>query len=195
MSDLTIARVQTLTGHTGPDSAYVVEDYPYGFRLRCSMRHWIDTADKGSAKGQQRWTTQTTNPKVAGTVWNKPKSGTYSPFVVLYLDDKGHVQAHHVRTWITGADDIRTRRMGVYDALSDSERRVYDAMLAFSRKVNPTTWEEWETTVGLIADHIRETGRDPEITGNQTWQGPGRSYYLTDPAAYVTAARERLAVV
>ena len=27
-----------LTGHTSPETAYVVSDYPYGFRLRCQIR-------------------------------------------------------------------------------------------------------------------------------------------------------------
>jgi hypothetical protein len=25
-----------LTGHTSPEIAYLINDYPYGFRLRCS---------------------------------------------------------------------------------------------------------------------------------------------------------------
>lgn len=76
-----------LSGHISADTAYVVADYPYGFRLRCQMRIWIETNKNGS-----RVVSQTTNPKVPGTVWNKPKASTYTPLRVLFLDEQGHVQ-------------------------------------------------------------------------------------------------------
>lgn len=65
-----------LIGHTSPETAFLVEDYPYGFRLRC----------------QSRVVSQTTNPKRPGTVWNKPKASTYTNLRVLFLDEEGHVQ-------------------------------------------------------------------------------------------------------
>lgn len=77
-----------LTGHTSADTAYLVEDYPYGFRLRCQIRYWIETTKHGS-----RVVSQTTNPKKPGTVWNKPKASTYSDIRVLYIDDAtGYVE-------------------------------------------------------------------------------------------------------
>jgi hypothetical protein len=40
--------LQLLFGHTSPETAYVVEDYPYGFRLRCKIRYWLEfKAKKG----------------------------------------------------------------------------------------------------------------------------------------------------
>lgn len=79
--------LKMLTGHNSPETAYIVDDYPYGFKLRCKMRCWIETNKNG-----QRYWTQTTNPKVAGEVWNKPKSGTYSDIIVMFLDDDNHVK-------------------------------------------------------------------------------------------------------
>lgn len=192
MSDkvtLTIERVRVLIGHTDPDSAYVVDDYPYGRRLRCKIRYWIETKPKFG----QRWMSQTTNPKQPGHPWNKPKGSTYSALMVMYLDEKGHVQAHGVPLWITGSDDTRVRHMGVYDALSDDDRTQYDAMLRVSRKANPTTWSEWHTKVELLADFIAATGEDPALK-NGVWTAPdGGRHYLSDPAAYVTAARDLIA--
>lgn len=79
--------VQTvLSGHTSPETAYVVTDYPYGFRLRCKIRYWIETTKHG-----QRVVSQTTNPKKPGEVWNKPKASTYTDLRVLFLDENGHV--------------------------------------------------------------------------------------------------------
>jgi hypothetical protein len=101
-----------LAGHTSPETAYVVDDYPYGFRLRCKIRYWLETNKRGT-----RFCSQTTNPKakqiqpanVDGNspinesttghyfkvqdVWNKPKASTYAEFSgAMYLDENNHVQ-------------------------------------------------------------------------------------------------------
>src|SRR6185436_5846028 len=80
--------MQILKGHTSPETAFNVLDYPYGFKLRCAIRYWIEHDPRRGF----RCVSQTTNPK-RGNVWNKPKASTYSKFGgCLYLDDKGHVQ-------------------------------------------------------------------------------------------------------
>lgn len=43
-----------LHGHTSHETAYVVDDYPYGRTVRCKIRYWIETAEKGANKGKQR---------------------------------------------------------------------------------------------------------------------------------------------
>lgn len=71
-----------LHGHTNESNSYLVEDYPWGFRLRTSQRHWIE-----SKKGHgERHVTQTLNPKNGR--WCNPKKSTYSMVVVLFLDDE-----------------------------------------------------------------------------------------------------------
>src|SRR6266446_5490268 len=81
---------QVLPGtHISPETAYVVEDYPYGFHLRCQMRYWLEVNPR---KGVRLWS-QTTNPKKVGVVWNKPKSSTYARFAgAMFLDQEEHVQ-------------------------------------------------------------------------------------------------------
>ncbi len=77
-----------LTGHTSKETAYLVEDYPYGFVLRCKIRYWIETKPGHGS----RVVSQTTNPK-RGDIWNTPKASTYSPIRVLYLNtENGHVE-------------------------------------------------------------------------------------------------------
>lgn len=34
-----IERVRLLLGHVSPQTAYLVEDYPYGRQLRCRIRY------------------------------------------------------------------------------------------------------------------------------------------------------------
>lgn len=188
-SDLTIPRVTVLTGHAGPDTAYLVDDYPYGRVLRCQIRYWVDTRATGRSKGDQRFVSQTTNPKRPGTVWNAPKPSTYSAIVAMYLDHIGHVKSHHISFWIDGAADVRARHKGVYDALTEAQRARYDALLKLSRRANPTTWREWDERVTALAEHMAATGEPPTLVNN-VWTYEGRPYYLSDPAAYVTAARD-----
>jgi len=81
--------MQILKGHVSPETAYVVDDYPFGFRLRCKIRYWLEYK-KG--KGI-RFVSQTTNPKVPGERWNKPKASTYARFGgCMFLNDEGHVR-------------------------------------------------------------------------------------------------------
>lgn len=78
---------QPLYGHTSEATAYLVDDYPYGFRERTQIRYWLEEKPK---KGW-RFVSQTLNPKTSR--WNKPKASTYSEWGgAMYLDDNGHVQ-------------------------------------------------------------------------------------------------------
>ena len=80
--------MKILKQHTSPETAYVVDDYPYGFRLRCKIRYWIETTKNGD-----RVCTQTTNPKRSTETWNKPKKSTYSDLMYLYLNEDDHVKS------------------------------------------------------------------------------------------------------
>lgn len=74
-----------LYDHTSEDTAYVVENYPYG-RDRTLMRYWMEYK-KG--KGY-RFVSQTLNPKTKQ--WNKPSASTYSETLVMVkLDSNGHI--------------------------------------------------------------------------------------------------------
>lgn len=76
-----------LYGHTDANSAYVVDDYPYGFKLRTQAKFWLE---HNSGKGY-RFVMQTMDPRNGR--WNKPKASTYTKFAgAMYLDEKGHVQ-------------------------------------------------------------------------------------------------------
>lgn len=77
---------ETLLGYTSPETAYVVDDYPYSFKLRTKIRYWIETKPPYG----QRFVSQTLNPDTGK--WNKPKASTYSSLRVMYLDEKGYVQ-------------------------------------------------------------------------------------------------------
>jgi hypothetical protein len=77
--------MKILSGHYGVENALLVEDYPYGFKLRCKIRYWLEVNDKGT-----RFWSQTTNPKAncIGYQWNKPKASTYSLVGSMFMVDE-----------------------------------------------------------------------------------------------------------
>lgn len=77
-----------LYNYTSEENAYLVENYPWGFRLRTKIRYWIETSDKKN--GGQRFCHQTLNPK--NGLWCAPKKTTYTPILIMYLDENEHVK-------------------------------------------------------------------------------------------------------
>jgi len=68
------------------EDSYLVEDYPWGFRLRTSRRVWVE-----SKKGLgMRFVAQTMNPKTGK--WCKPKKSTYSPVIGMMFDENGYMK-------------------------------------------------------------------------------------------------------
>jgi hypothetical protein len=119
--------MELLTGHTSPETAYLVADYPYGFTLRCQIRFWLEYKPKFG----YRLMSQTSNPKKPGLVWNKPKGSTYRTLGVMFLDEQAHV------SW-AGLDAYRAldevQRYGAtYGAAFDAKQQaIYTALLAWS---------------------------------------------------------------
>ena len=122
--------MQILKGHVSPETAYVVDDYPYGYKLRCKIRYWLDYAPK---KGV-RVVSQTTNPK-RGNIWNKPKASTYYRFGgAMVLDENNHVQFVGLSEYCDGAEAQRFEQQygdGVPEQARDMLRRWVASKLAY----------------------------------------------------------------
>lgn len=122
-----------LDGHDSPETAFVVEDYPYGFRLRCQMRVWVESNKHG-----QRVMRQTSNPKRPGT-WNKPKASTYAPVVLLALDDAEHVTSIGVSGY-SSADELRAFEELYFPHLNNEQRNFISYALAHRRAEKHVTY-------------------------------------------------------
>jgi hypothetical protein len=85
-----------IVGATSAETSVAVTNYPYGRRLRCIMRYWLEYK-KG--KGT-RLVAQTNDPKRTGLFWNKPHAETYTMgAVVLHTNAEGHVKTREVTMW------------------------------------------------------------------------------------------------
>src|SRR6476469_6951154 len=102
-----MAIVQILNGHDSESTAYVIDDYPFGYKLRCKIRYWLDTRTKGVYKDRSRLMSQTTNPRHTAEFWNRPKAGVFGKgLTLMYLNEEGHV--HHIDcSYSTGMDYLK----------------------------------------------------------------------------------------
>ena len=95
--------MQALSGHHDFDSAYVIPDWPWGYKLKCETRFWIEHRENTG----WRFVKQTKNPKT--DKWCAPKKGVYQSLILMYLDDENKIQhgslskypwEEHVETFI-----------------------------------------------------------------------------------------------
>jgi len=126
--------MKILKGHVSPETAFVQEDYPYSFRLRCKIRYWLEYRHGHGF----RLVSQTTNPKRPGEVWNKPKASTYSRFGgCMYLDEQGHVQWSGLSEYCDGKEAKAwqdTYGEGVPEAGQELLRKWVAGKLAYDAK-------------------------------------------------------------
>jgi len=121
--------VTVLNGHESPQTAYVVEDYPYGFKLRCKKRYWREWKNGNGFRLME----QTTNPKKFD-IWNKPKASTYNDIMLLIgLDEVGHVNAAVLHAY-HDLEDCKAFEARYKDQMSESDhKRVLDWIEAKER--------------------------------------------------------------
>jgi len=138
--------------HTSPETAYVVQDYPWGFRLKTTIRYWVET--KKSKNGGQRFASQTINPKTG--LWCKPKYSTYSPIMLMYLDENDYVQytslGHH-----SGTEVIENFKNTHLNFLTDYQKETLKELIAFDKVMKNVTFEVRPSSIGPVS----LTSQDP----------------------------------
>jgi hypothetical protein len=162
LEDHELEPATVLHGHVSDDTAYLVDDYPYGYTLRCQIRYWLHTAERGSAAGRVRLMSQTTNPKVAGKRWNKPKASVYYRWAVMTRDARGHVGWWPVGDWgPQPSGHLLMQLQTIHEQLTDEERETYDALLHLARtRFYSGDWQRAATAYAVIheltADELRD---------------------------------------
>jgi hypothetical protein len=152
-----------ILGATSPETAHVVEDYPFGFTLRCRIRFWTETATRGAAKGRQRFMSQTTNPKKPGEFWNKPKASTYSDMVVLYTDaEKGHVHHYGLHAGQGPEAFAIFLATGLYEQFDEAHKKQYKVVEYGSRYFNRRSWADWHYRASAICTAMAGAGGDAD---------------------------------
>lgn len=145
---------QLLLGHTDETTAYIVDDYPYG-RSRTQKRYWIESKPKHG----DRLVTQTLNPKTGR--WNKPKAGTYSAVLVLFLepqdDGREFVKVHGLGLWKTTEEAEAFVALVGADNLNEVQKRQVAGVIGLNKVMESVTWtiREGESTPEEKAEQDR----------------------------------------
>lgn len=152
-----------LRSHTSFDTAKEVDDYPYG-SLRTKIRYWVERAEKGAKKGEERPVSCTLNPKTGR--WNKPHPGTYATRVYMYSeiqpDGREFVKWHHVSASYGIHDKLYTLSNGLYNQMTEEERADFDTVFRRWGKYCGAEYRaEWEEKRRRLAQALCAF---PEIT-------------------------------
>ena len=143
--------------HTNEETAYVIDDYPWGFRLRTTIRYWIET----NAKFGDRYCSQTINPKTGK--WCAPKKSTYSPVMVMYLNEKNYINVDAINRY-TSNEILQTFIDLHKDSFNEAQKSQITMMMATNKIMEHVKFECINTTF--------ETAEEREIRkkeSNSTW--------------------------
>lgn len=158
--------MQPLFGHTSQQTAYMIDDYPYGRTLRCRRRVWIEF----SAKHGYRFVSQTEHP--TRKVWNKPHTSTYIDIAAgMYLDEQGHVAWTGVGVYTDATEALEFAK--TFGAKCEGAARLVDwagrkARLALK-------FSTGEANIGLTVNGVDrtqprdETQRAKDLEESKTW--------------------------
>src|SRR5262245_36847764 len=91
------ASKKPLYGHTSPETAYGIDDYPSGFKARCRKRVWLEFKAKQGwrlvSQTSEKWYPGEEPDKGKELRWNKQDASTYlNVAACMYLDAQDYVQ-------------------------------------------------------------------------------------------------------
>lgn len=135
-----------LYSHVSPETAYVVQGYPWGFKLKTTIRYWVET--KEAKNGGQRFASQTINPKTGA--WCAPKYSTYSPLVVMFLDEENKVCYDNL-THNSKEERILKFKETHVDNLSDYQKKTLKEIMAYVNVMKHVTFTVKASHVGSVS--------------------------------------------
>lgn len=120
-------------GHVDEATALVIDDYPYGFRLRTQIRYWIETTKNGD-----RFVSQTLNPKTDR--WNKPKKSIYAEVMAMYRDPNTGYISHVGLTPYSNDDAIAYFKSIAEQRLSAAQIKKLAILIAAHKVMSKVSW-------------------------------------------------------
>jgi hypothetical protein len=112
--------MRQLTGHTTPETAFVIPRFPYCFGQYTSARYWIESKE---AYGQRIWV-QFWDP--ARGAWFKPKTEGYADLAFLMLQD----DPHQLNYGLIEMERVSLERLPKHVILQQTEQYTLDEFQA-----------------------------------------------------------------
>jgi hypothetical protein len=135
--------------HNNEENALIVQNYPYGFRLKTKIRYYIESNKKGD-----RFISQTLNPKT--NLWNKPKFSIYNAVMVLCKDEKGYISYIGLYP-TTSKEDINKflNTIGNYN-LNDFQKEQIKVLKAYSKAYEGVTFSCKDVTNQTEEERLKD---------------------------------------
>jgi hypothetical protein len=149
-----------LFGHTSPETAYEIKDYPYG-RLRTSMFVWVESEPK---KGD-RVCRMTINPK--NGIKNTPKKSTYSTLYVLYINsENGHLESDGGFSIYSEKQKVSDfiQAIGGEEKLTEVQRFNLSELLGIGKPMKRETIKNLDYKVKWEKNHMGTAYHEVKIT-------------------------------
>lgn len=135
---------QYIYQHKSPETAKVVEGYPWGFRLKTTIRYWIESKKNFG----QRFASQTINPK--NGKWCAPKFSTYSPIAIMYLDENNHVQHTGLSRYHDEEELLKFKETHL-ENLDDFQKEQLKELLAIKNVMKHVTFTVKASPIGPVS--------------------------------------------
>ena len=132
--------------HTSQETAYLVEGYPWGFRLKTTIRYWIET--KKAKNGGQRFCSQTINPKTGD--WCTPKYSTYSPIIIMFLNEDKHIKCTSLGHNST-EDIILNFKETHLGKLNEYQKKMLKEIMAYAEVMKHVTFTVKASPIGPVS--------------------------------------------
>ncbi len=116
------------------DTAYVVEDWPWGWTLKTEARFWVETTKHGD-----RIVQQTLNPKTGK--WCKPKKQTYEAVEVIAVTDENKVTSVGIGKYANQdrIADVLDQTID-FNKLNDEQKKQICKLNAWGEVMEKVTW-------------------------------------------------------
>ena len=126
--------------HTTPETAYVILDYPFGRKIRCMKRIWIETNSRG-----QRFCYQTTKkdfnynltddtvpPMDQPHMWNKTKYNTYERLCLYAISPlTDYVENYTIGKYGATRETLALFVDRFYARMDDHQKKELEQLLKF----------------------------------------------------------------
>ena len=122
-----------LYNHTSFETAYVVQDWPWGYKLRTEKRFWIE-----SNKNGDREISQTLDPRTGK--WCAPKKSTYYPVRIFYTSDQGEEVKQLLWEVMRKDDKIKSFYELHKDNLNDFQKAQIKKWIGFNEAMKNVTF-------------------------------------------------------
>jgi hypothetical protein len=167
--------IEVLKGIDSPASALITFDYPFGRRVRCIRRTWVETKggrqrlvhetshksfnieytrhlEQDGREAADQWATEQLN--AGRVIWNATKCSTYFDLLVPFMrhmpgETMCPIETAVLQIW-SWPEHFAEFYQTVGDDLSDEQRAMAQSLETASRKLSAQSWSEWDAKQAAV---------------------------------------------